>query len=100
MPYPINQLKQILTPIFKAKGVHKAILFGPHATGEATEKCHIDIVAYVDPDMSILDFCEIADEAINALGKEVNLLHADDIVPGGDIDLALQTEGVLIYAKG
>ena len=99
-PCPIGEIKQKLTPIFEAKNVRKAILFGPHATGEATDKCHVDIVAYVDEDMSILNFCDIADDVINTLGKDVNFLHAEDIVPGGKIDLLLQKDGVLIYEKG
>ena len=98
-PYTIEEIKQKLTPIFESKDVARAVLFGPYAKGEATENCDIDIVAYVDEDMSILTFCEIADDVINELGKHVNFLYADDIIPGGDIDLALQVEGVLLYAK-
>jgi len=99
MLYTVEEIKNKLTPIFEEKGVIRAILFGSYAKGEATAESDIDIAAYVNEEMSILDFCEIADDVINGLGKEVDFLYADDIVPGGKIDLALQKDGVLIYAK-
>ena len=99
MLYTVEEIKTKLTPIFKEKGIEKAILFGSYAKGEATEDSDIDIAAYVNNDMSILDFCEIADDVINRLKKEVDFLYADDIIPDGEIDLALQRDGVLIYAK-
>ena len=99
MLYTIEEIKTKLTPIFEEKGVISAMLFGSYAKGEATEKSDIDIAAYVNEEMSILDFCEIADNVITGLDKEVDFLYANDIIPGGKIDLALQNEGVLIYAK-
>ena len=99
MLYTVDEIKIKLTPIFEDKGVIRAILFGSYAKGDATEESDVDIAAYVNDKISILDFCEIADDVINGLGKEVDFLYANDIVPGGKIDLALQKEGVLIYAK-
>ena len=100
MTHSIEEIIAKLTPIFEEKGVVKAILFGSYAKGDATEESDIDIAAYVGDDMSILDFCEIADDVINELGKEVDFLYADDIVPGGKIDLAVKRDGVLLYGRG
>ena len=99
MLYTIDEIKNKVTPIFEEKDVIKAILFGSYAKGEASEESDIDIAAYVNEEMSILDFCEIADDVITGLGKEVDFLYANDIIPGGKIDIALQNEGVLLYAK-
>ena len=99
MLYTIEEIKNKLTPIFEDNGVLKAVLFGSYAKGEATEESDIDIAAYVDEDMSILSFCGIADNVINTLGKEVDFLYADDIIPGGKIDLELQKRGIVIYGK-
>jgi len=99
MLYTVEEIKGRLTPIFEEKGVTRAILFGSYAKGEATEESDIDIAAYVDEDMSILNFCEIADDVINELGKQVDFLYAYDIIPGGKIDLELKKDGVLLYAK-
>ena len=99
MIYTIEEIKKKLQPIFEEKGVIKATLFGSYAKGEATEESDIDIAALVDDEMSILSFCDIADKAINELGKNVDFLYADDIIPGGKIDLELKKDGVLLYAK-
>jgi len=31
--------------------------------------------------------------------KDVDFLYADDIITGGEVDLVLQRDGVLIYTK-
>jgi len=99
MVYSVDEIKEKLTPIFEEKGVLRAFLFGSYAKGQATAESDIDIVAHVDEDMGILDFCEIADDVINALGKEVDFLYGDDVISGGKIDLELKKDGVLIYDK-
>ena len=99
MLYTVEEIKSKLHPIFEENGVIRAILFGSYAKGEATEESDIDIAALVDDEMSIISFCEIADKVINELGKNVDFLYADDIIPGGKIDLELKKDGVLLYAK-
>ena len=99
MLYTIDEIRNRLYPIFEEQGVLRAILFGSYAKGEATDKSDIDIAAFVDKEMSIINFCAIADKVINELGKNVDFLYADDIIPGGRVDLALKEDGVLLYAK-
>ncbi|MCL2400294.1 MAG: nucleotidyltransferase domain-containing protein [Defluviitaleaceae bacterium] len=99
MLYTVEEIKNKLHPIFEENGVIRAVLFGSYAKGEATEESDIDIAALVDDEMSILNFCDIADKVINELGKNVDFLYADDILPGGAIDLELKKDGVLLYAK-
>ena len=100
MLYTIEEIKNKLHPVFEEKGVIRAILFGSYAKGEATEESDVDIAAFVDDEMSIISFCDIADKVINELGKNVDFLYADDIIPGGKIDLELKKDGILLYAKG
>ena len=99
MLYTIEEIRNRLYPIFEEKGVIKAVLFGSYAKGEATEESDIDIAALVDDEMSIISFCDIADKVINELGKNVDFLYADDIIPGSKIDLELKKDGILLYAK-
>ena len=99
MVYTIEEIKHKLNPIFEEKNVIRAILFGSYTKGEATEKSDIDIAALVDDEMSILNFCDIADKVINELGKNVDFLYANDIIPNGKIDLALKRDGVLLYER-
>ena len=100
MLYTVEEIKNKLNPIFEEKGVIRAILFGSYTKGEATEDSDIDIAALVDDEMSILNFCEIADKVINELGKNVDFLYANDIIPDGKIDIALKRDGVLLYERG
>jgi len=55
----IEDIRNKLNPIFEEKNVIKAVLFGSYTKGEATEESDIDIVALVDDEMSILNFCDI-----------------------------------------
>lgn len=100
MLYTVEEIRNKLSPVFEKEGVIRAVLFGSYAKGEATEESDVDIAALVDEDMSILNFCGIADKVITTLGKNVDFLYADDIIPGGKIDVALKRDGVLLYEKG
>ena len=99
MVYTIEEIKSKLYPIFEEAGVIKAFLFGSYAKGEATEDSDVDLVVYVDESMEMLRFAEIADDVINELGKHVDFLYGDDVIPGGRVDLELKRGGVLLYAK-
>ncbi|MCL2224144.1 MAG: nucleotidyltransferase domain-containing protein [Defluviitaleaceae bacterium] len=100
MTYTVDEIKNKLRPIFEEQNVIRATLFGSYTKGEATAESDIDIAALVDDEMSILNFCDIADKVINALGKNVDFLYANDIIPGGKIDLELKKSGVLLYESG
>jgi hypothetical protein len=99
MPYTVEEIKNKLHPIFEEKNVIRAILFGSYTKGEATEDSDIDIAALVDDEMTIINFCDIADKVINELGKKVDFLYANDIIPNSKIDLALKKDGVLLYER-
>jgi len=99
MVYTIEEIKCKLNPIFEEKNVVRAILFGSYSKGEATDESDIDIAALVDDEMSILNFCDMADKVINELGKNVDFLYANDIIPNSKIDLELKKDGVLLYER-
>ena len=98
--FKLVNYKNKLNSIFEESGVVRAILFGSYAKGEATEESDIDIAALVDDEMSILNFCNIADKIVNELGKNVDFLYAADIIPRSKIDLELKKDGVLLYERG
>ena len=100
MLYTIEEIQNKLYPVFENEGVIKAILFGSYAKGDATEESDIDIVALVDEEMSILNFCNIADKVIDKLGKNVDFIYSDDIISGGKIDVEIKRDGVLLYERG
>jgi len=99
MQYTIEEIKDKLRPIFEERNVIRAVLFGSYSKGNATGESDIDIAALVDDEMSILNFCDIADKVINTLGKNIDFLYANDIIPGGKIDIALEKDGILLYER-
>ena len=99
MRYTVEEIKNLLHPIFVKKDVIRAVLFGSYSRGEATDESDIDIAALVDDEMSILNFCDIADSVINELGKNVDFIYANDIIPNGKIDLELKKDGVILYVQ-
>ena len=42
--YSVSQIKKILSPIFEAHHVRRAVLFGSYAKGTARERSDIDIL--------------------------------------------------------
>ena len=44
MPYSIEQLKTIITPIAEKHGVERVSLFGSYSKGLATEKSDVDLI--------------------------------------------------------
>ena len=95
--YSIPELKQILTPIFRAYGVDRAVLFGSYGKGTATVKSDVDLL--VDSGLRGLRFVGLLDAIQNSIGKEVDLFDVTHIEPGSLIEQEIQKTGVPVYEK-
>ena len=95
--YTLPQLKRVLTPVFDAYGVRKAILFGSYAKGTATEKSDIDLL--VDSRRRGLRFVGLLDDVQRTVGKSVDLFDVTHIEAGSRIDREIQQTGVTVYEK-
>ena len=95
--YTLPQLKRVLTPVFDAYGVRKAILFGSYAKGTATEKSDIDLL--VDSRLRGLRFVGLLDDVQRTVGKSVDLFDVTHIEAGSRIDREIQQTGVTVYEK-
>lgn len=95
--YTLPQLKHILTPVFDAYGIRKAVLFGSYAKGIATEKSDIDLL--VDSKLRGLRFVGFLDEVQRTVGKNVDLFDVTHIEAGSRIDQEIQRTGVTVYEK-
>ena len=95
--YTLSELKSILTPIFDAYGVHKAILFGSYGKGTATANSDIDLL--VDSGLRGLRFVGMLDAIQSSINKEVDLFDVTHIEPGSLIDREIQSTGVAFYEK-
>ena len=93
--YTIEQIKDILSPIFQNYNVQRAILFGSYAKGTPQEKSDIDIL--VDSGLHGLAFYGLLEDVVTFLEKPVDLIDRSEIVPDSEIDNEIKKNGVLIY---
>ena len=97
--YTLEEIKQMLYPIFASGAVYKAILFGSYAKGLATESSDIDIVIDSRGELLNIYFYELLEEIVEKLGKKVDLIEISEIGKDSPIYEEIEKEGVLLYAK-
>ena len=95
--YTLPQLKAVLTPVFDAYSIRKAVLFGSYGKGTATEESDIDLL--VDSGLRGLRFVGFLDDVQKAVGKEVDLFDVTHIDAGSRIDHEIRETGVTVYEK-
>lgn len=93
--YTIDQLRDILRPVFSRYGVRRAILFGSYGKGSATNKSDIDLL--VDSGLHGLRFVGFLEDVQRAVGKEVDLFDVSHIEADSRIDREIRTTGVTVY---
>jgi len=93
--YSIEELKNILSPIFARYGVKRAILFGSYGRNCAAGKSDIDLL--VDSGLRGLRFIEFTEELRSALGKDIDVLDVSHIEPHSRIEREIQDTGLLLY---
>ncbi len=95
--YTLPQLKAVLTPIFDAYGVRRAVLFGSYGKGTATGRSDVDLL--VDSGLHGLRFVGLLDAVQRAVGKDIDLLDVTHITAGSPIDREIRQTGVTVYEK-
>lgn len=95
MVYTPEQIKHILTPVFRAHNVRRAVLFGSYSKGTAGEQSDVDI--FVDSGLRGLAFFGLLEDVVTSLDKQVDLLDASEIIPESRIDQEIKKNGVVIY---
>jgi len=93
--YSVEELKQLLTPIFKKNNVKKAVLFGSYGKGTATK--HSDVDLFVDSGLRGLQFFGLLDDVAESLTCPVDLIDAYDIIPNSPVEQEIRNTGVVIY---
>lgn len=97
LPYNIEQIRTRLTPIFLRNNVRKAILFGSYCKGAATSASDVDI--WVDSGLQGIQFFGLLEEICAALACSVDLIDAQDVVPGSRIDQEIHSTGIVIFEQ-
>ena len=96
-PYTVPQLQERLTPVFRRNNVHRAVLFGSYGKGLATSDSDVDI--FVDSGLSGLSFFGLLEDVCQSLDCPVDLIDAQDIIPGSTIEQEIQKTGRVIYEQ-
>ena len=99
MMYSAEEISDRLRPVFATEPVYRAILFGSHAKGVATENSDIDLVIDSRGELSGLRFYSVLDAAVDALGKPVDLIEMSEIQPGAKILEEIKHQGVVLYER-
>ena len=97
--YTLEEIKNILYPIFMANAVYKAVLFGSYAKGLATGKSDIDIVIDSRGELLNIHFYGLLEQIIEKLNKNVDLFEISEIKRESAIYKEIQKEGIVLYAK-
>lgn len=94
-PYTINELKALLTPIFRSYHVQSAILFGSYSKGKATTQSDIGIL--VDSRLRGMQFFGLLEDVCTATDCKVDLIDIVDIVPNSSLEAEIYQSGIAIY---
>jgi hypothetical protein len=97
--YGVGEIKSILNPIFDSYPVHRAMLFGSYARGEANGLSDVDMLIDSQGELKGIRFFElwaILEESIN---KVIDLVEAVELRKDTPIYENIQREGVLIYER-
>jgi predicted nucleotidyltransferase len=93
--YDIAEIRYRLNPVFKEKGVKKAVLFGSYAKGEARPQSDVDIM--VDSGLRGLEFMGLVDYVREVLQKDVDLIDVHYIAKDSSVEQEIEQTGVQIY---
>ena len=94
--YTIDEIRDVLEPVFRKYGVKRAVLFGSYSRGKANIKSDIDIL--VDSQLRGLAFFGLLEDVVNALQKDVDLIDIRQIIENSRIQADIDENGVEIYA--
>jgi len=95
--YTIQEIQEKLKPIFEARNINKAILFGSYAKGKATSVSDVDLM--VDVDVRGWNYYGLLDDIIQALKKDVDLILLNQIKLDTKMYNEIHETGIVIYDK-
>ncbi|MCL2751259.1 MAG: nucleotidyltransferase domain-containing protein [Firmicutes bacterium] len=97
--YTTTEIRKILSPLFDAMPVDKAILFGSYAKGSATPSSDVDILIDSNGKIRGIDFFGVLEDITQALNIPVDLIEASELIEGGRVQREIAETGVVIYER-
>lgn len=97
--YDVNALKDKLHPIFDSAPIHRAILFGSYAKGQATASSDLDIVLDSQGELRGMMFYSVLEDIVSVLNKKVDLFEISEIRRDTPIMHEIMSQGVVLYDR-
>jgi predicted nucleotidyltransferase len=91
----MEELKELLIPVLRERGVKSAVLFGSYSRGEADENSDIDLL--VDSGLRGFKFFGLTNEIEDALRKSVDVFDVTELRKGSRMETEINKTGVRIY---
>ena len=95
--YTIEDIRNVLHPVFVKHSVKKAVLFGSYVKGLAGAQSDVDLL--LDSGLRGLKFVGLIEDVRLALDKDVDVFDATHIIPNSQISSEILKDGVVIYEE-
>ncbi len=97
MPYTINEIQKIVTPIAIAHGVKRVSLFGSYSRGTANHNSDVDLLIEKGREMSLFQLSSLRLSLEDALKLPVDMVTTE----ANDTEFLqnIQKDEVLLYRK-
>ncbi len=95
--YSIDEMKDMLFPVFAQYNIKKAVLFGSYGKRTATSASDVDL--FVDSGLRGLKFIDFSETLHRVLDKEVDVLDTTHVEPDSLIAREIARTGVVVYEK-
>lgn len=95
--YSVDEIRNVLYPVFVRHNVKKAVLFGSYVKGLADKNSDVDLL--LDSRLRGLKFVGLIEDVRSALDKEVDVFDETHIIPGSKISSEIQKDGIVIYEE-
>jgi hypothetical protein len=95
--YNIDEIRNLLKPVFASYPVRKATLFGSYARGEADRGSDLDIVVDSGGTVRGFRFFSLLGDIVETTNKRVDLIDSREVREDSPVYSLLQKEGVILY---
>ncbi len=95
--YSIDELKDLLTPIFIKYGLIRVSIFGSYARGTASDTSDINLLIYINENFDLESYINFKNEVIKVVGKDIDILEYRSINKRVETDIL--KEAILLYEQ-
>ena len=95
----LQQVVDILIPIFEKQGIDKVTVFGSYARGDFTSTSDIDMVIDSNGRLKGIMFFAASDEIAKALPIKSDIYEQREIIKDSTLYNDISREGVVVYER-